>query len=172
MLPRISVIIWLWVFLLVGCTAFTLVDKSNSDFLAPLKSQIKDRGQMLPIGATAIIGEETIELEVAETSEQQKVGLMYRTSLSNNRGMIFIFKQPIYPRFWMKNVKIPLDMIFLRDGKIKEIASNVPPCSADPCPSYGPPTLIDWVIELRGQRAAELGIKIGDRIQIKFLNKP
>jgi len=72
----------------------------------------------------------------------------------------------------MKNTKIPLDMVFLRDGQVKAIKVNVPPCTTTPCPSYGPEseTLIDQVIELRAGRAAELGLKVGDRVSIKFLD--
>jgi hypothetical protein len=71
----------------------------------------------------------------------------------------------------MKNTKIPLDMVFLKDGEVKAIEADVPPCTADPCPSYGPETPIDQVIELRGGRAAELGLKVGDRVSVKFLDE-
>jgi len=71
----------------------------------------------------------------------------------------------------MKNTKIPLDMVFLKDGEVKAIEANVPPCTTDPCPSYGPQTSIDQVIELRGGRAAELGLRVGDRVSVKFLDE-
>jgi uncharacterized membrane protein (UPF0127 family) len=61
-------------------------------------------------------------------------------------------------------------MIFLREGEVKAIASAVPPCQTDNCPVYGPEeTLIDQVIELRGGRANELGLAVGDRIEVDFL---
>lgn len=129
-------------------------------------------GQMLPISAQAEIGGQRILLEVARTQQQQQIGLMYRTSLAANRGMLFSFDPPRPVSFWMKNTKIPLDMIFLQAGRVKAISANVPPCTADPCPSYGPENtiIIDQVIELRGGRAAELGLKVGDRVSIKFLD--
>jgi hypothetical protein len=71
----------------------------------------------------------------------------------------------------MKNTKIPLDMVFLRNGEVKAIAANVPPCTAEPCPSYGPQIPIDQVIELRGGRAAELGLKVGARVSVEFLDE-
>jgi hypothetical protein len=98
------------------------------------------------------------------------MGLMYRTTLADDRGMLFPFEPPQPVSFWMKNVRIPLDMIFLRDGEVKAIAASVPPCTAEPCPTYGPPTAVNQVIELRGGRAAELGLKVGDRVKIKFLD--
>lgn len=128
-------------------------------------------GQTLPISAQADIKGQRILLEVARTHQQQQIGLMYRTSLAGNRGMLFPFEPAQPVSFWMKNTKIPLDMIFLREGRVKAIAANVPPCTADPCPSYGPENTItiDQVIELRAGRAAELGLKVGDRVNIKFL---
>lgn len=126
--------------------------------------------QSLPISAQAQIGDRLISLEVASTRQQQATGLMGRTSLADDRGMLFEFKPPQSVSFWMKNVRIPLDMIFLRDGKVKAIAASVPPCTAEPCPTYGPSdTTIDRVIELRGGRAAELGLKVGETVKIKFL---
>jgi uncharacterized protein len=138
-----------------------------------VSSSPTNAGQMLPISAQAEIRGQRISLEVARTRQQQQMGLMYRTSLADNRGMLFPFDPPQPTSFWMKNTKIPLDMIFLRDGQVKAIFANVPPCKADPCPSYGPENtiLIDQVIELRAGRAAELGLKVGDRVTIKFLDR-
>jgi hypothetical protein len=136
-------------------------------------SQVKapvNLGQTLPISAQAIIAGRIIELEVAQTQQQQATGLMYRITLPDNRGMLFSFDSPQPIRFWMKNVRIPLDMIFLKDGEVKAIAASVPPCTAEPCPTYGPGTAVNQVIELRGGRAAELGVKVNDKVNIKFLN--
>lgn len=95
---------------------------------------------------------------------------MNRTSLASDRGMLFPFNPPRPAQFWMKNTLIPLDMLFLRNGVIKSIAKNVPPCKADPCPTYGSPNEeIDQVIELRGGSALQLGLKVGDRVSVQFL---
>lgn len=129
------------------------------------------QGQALPISAKATIAGQPIALEVATTPQEQATGLMYRTSLADDRGMLFPFNPPQRVSFWMKNVAINLDMIFLRDGEVQAIEANVPPCTTLPCPTYGPNgTLVDQVIELRGGRAAELGLKVGDQIDIQFLN--
>ncbi|WP_234996643.1 DUF192 domain-containing protein [Planktothrix sp. PCC 11201] len=127
-------------------------------------------GQMLPITAKAKIGGELIQLEVAKTPQQQALGLMYRTDLADDRGMLFPFAQPRVVGFWMKNCKIPLDMIFLRGDVVKAIQVNALPCEQEPCPTYGPDVPVDRVIELRGGRSQELGLKVGDRIPINFLN--
>ncbi len=126
-------------------------------------------GQSLPISAQVEIGDRILGLEVAKTVEQQAMGLMYRNTLADDRGMLFEFNPPQPVRFWMKNVAIPLDMIFIKDGKVKAIAAAVPPCNSTPCPTYGPGTLIDRVIEVRGGRAKELGLKVGEPVNIKFV---
>ncbi len=128
--------------------------------------------QSLPIAAQTRIGGNLIQLEVARTPQQQEIGLMNRTKLANDRGMLFPFDPPRPVQFWMRNTLIPLDMLFLRNGVVAGIAQNVPPCKADPCPTYGDRNQdIDQVIELRGGRAAELGLKAGDRLAVQFVKK-
>ncbi len=125
-------------------------------------------GQLLPITAEADLAGTTVQLEVAETRQQQALGLMYRTELADDRGMLFPFEFPRRASFWMKNVPISLDMIFLLEGQVQAIAENVPPCEAEPCPTYGPGSLlVDQVIELRGGRAAEIGLQPGDSVEIR-----
>ena len=134
---------------------------------APLEASTADpRGQQLPIEARAIVGDQTILLEVAKTPEQQEIGLMFRTELPSDRGMLFPFGQTRMARFWMKNTLIPLDMVFLREGRVVAIEVNVPPCRKDPCPSYGPSLWVDAVLELPAGRSAQLGLKVGDRLAI------
>lgn len=153
--------------LLLGCAA------TPTAFLEPTSHpQVRDSvisGQTLPIAAQVVIAERKIGLEVAQTQEEQAIGLMYRTTLADDRGMVFLFDPPQTVSFWMKNVRIPLDMIFLRDGKVKEIKNSVPPCTTEPCPTYGAAT-VDQVIEIRGGRAKELGLRVGDRLEVQFLD--
>jgi uncharacterized protein len=127
--------------------------------------------QKLPIEATAEIGGKTFELEVAKTAQQQQIGLMYRKTIPSQQGMLFVFEPSRYVRFWMKNVILPLDMIFLREGKIKAVLVNVPPCSTESCPTYGPATEVDQVIELRGGEAAKLNLQINNPVVIKYLKR-
>jgi uncharacterized membrane protein (UPF0127 family) len=138
---------------------------------SPPATEDSSQGQVLPVTAMAIVKGETIKLEVAETPEEQAMGLMYRTSLADDRGMLFPFNPPRPVRFWMKNCLISLDMIFIRDGVVRAIIPDVPPCTAEPCPTYGPDVPIDGVIELRAGRAAELGLEVGDRLDLQFLER-
>lgn len=146
--------------------------QDNSPAPKPAEIKTEQQGQNLPITAQAMIANKTIQLEVAKTPEQQSMGLMYRTSLPEDRGMLFPI-QPARPvKFWMKNCRMSLDIIFLFQGVVKEIALNTPPCVEEPCPVYGPNNkLIDQVIELRGGWAREYGLKVGDRIAVEFLKQ-
>lgn len=102
-------------------------------------------------------------VEVAATEEQQQTGLMNRSELARDRGMIFPFTQPRIASFWMKNTLIPLDIIFVRtDGTIANIAANAVPLSLEPMGSDG---VVGSVLELNGGQAAELGIEPGDKVE-------
>ena len=161
---------------LLGCSpALPVANPGATGILVSQSPRATTSAQVLPVSARARIADrpsaepsKKIELEVAKTVEQQAMGLMYRTSLPDDRGMLFEFKPARGVNFWMKNCKISLDMIFLRDGVVEAIEVSAPPCTADPCPTYGPDTAVDRVIELRGGRAAELGVKKGDRLEIEF----
>lgn len=127
-------------------------------------------GQVLPISAKAIAKGQVLELEVARTQQEQSLGLMFRPELPPNRGMLFPFAPPQPVSFWMQNVPVSLDMVFLRQGQVVEIAT-APPCSATPCPTYGPKGKVDQVIELRAGRAKELGLEVGDHVVVEFLER-
>jgi uncharacterized protein len=100
-------------------------------------------------------------VEVAATPAEQQTGMMFRRSLAPDRGMIFPYWPPQTVGFWMRNTFIPLDMVFIRaDGSIARIATAVPQ-SLDNVSSYEP---VVAVLEIAGGRAAELGIKEGDRV--------
>lgn len=155
--------------LLMGCspptTAKPPIASPNSPTQAPVAA-----GQKLPISATATIPNGTkIQLEVAKTPQQQAMGLMYRPALPDDRGMLFAFPSPQPVNFWMKNVPVSLDMVFLQNGVVKYIQASAPPCASEPCATYGPNVPINTVIELRSGRAAELGLKVGDSVKIELL---
>ena len=129
-------------------------------------------GQLLPVSAIARVttstGEYLIDLEVARTSAEQSLGLMFRSELPDNRGMLFPFAQPRRTSFWMKDVPVPLDMVFIRNSAVIAITAEAPPCASLPCPSYGPNgDLVDQVMELRSGRAAEIGLQPGDSVIVE-----
>ena len=101
-------------------------------------------------------------VEVARTMEQQQKGLMFRTAMGPDEGMLFPSDTPEARSFWMKNTVIPLDIVFIGpDHLISNIAANATPYSLDPIPSSGAAIA---VLELNGGRAAQLGIRPGARV--------
>ncbi|UVO54215.1 DUF192 domain-containing protein [Sphingomonas sp. SUN039] len=101
-------------------------------------------------------------IEVARTEAQQERGLMFRSHLAPDQGMIFPMDPPRMASFWMKNTVIPLDMIFIRaDGTIARIAAETVPYSLAPVSSGEP---VAAVLEIAGGRAAELGINEDDKV--------
>jgi uncharacterized protein len=132
------------------------------------KTQNVEKAQYLPITARAKIAGRTINLEVTRTIPEQSKGLMFRSTLPDDRGMLFNFDPPQSISFWMKNVPVPLDMVFIYQGKVVAIAANAPPCKAIPCPIYpSTPVVTDQVIELRAGLTEEIGLKLGDRITVE-----
>ncbi|MEB3295373.1 MAG: DUF192 domain-containing protein [Synechococcales bacterium] len=125
------------------------------------------RSQSLPITAQVLLKGKTFQLEVAETPDQQAMGLMYRPALPDDRGMLFPFEPARPVSFWMMNVPVALDMVFIAQGRVVAIAANVPPCAQQPCPFYGPPQAVDHVLELRSGRTKEIGLRVGEPVQIK-----
>jgi uncharacterized membrane protein (UPF0127 family) len=110
----------------------------------------------IPLTITSKGQAHKFNVEVARTDAEQDRGLMFRTSLPADGGMIFPFEKPRIGSFWMKNTLIPLDMVFIRaDGSIDRIAENTIPESLEPVVSGGE---VSAVLELAGGTAARLGI--------------
>jgi hypothetical protein len=151
-------------YLLMGCT-----EPPSPQSTAASPPEARTAPQILPITAKATLANQLFELEVAKTPQQQAIGLMYRTFLPPNRGMLFPFSPAQPVRFWMKNCKISLDIVFLHQGKVVGISANTPPCTTEPCPQYGPEALVDQVIELQSGRAAAIGLKVGDTVKVQLL---
>lgn len=102
-------------------------------------------------------------VEVARSGPEQARGLMFRTAMGANEGMIFPMDPPRAAAFWMRNTVIPLDLLFVGvDGRISNIAANAVPYDERPLASVG---LVKAVLELNGGRAAELGIVPGDTVE-------
>ncbi|GAB4217287.1 MAG: hypothetical protein OHK0012_21320 [Synechococcales cyanobacterium] len=120
--------------------------------------------------ASVVINGQTIDLEVARTPEEQAQGLMYRTQLPANQGMVFPFDPPQPTQFWMWQTCLNLDIIFVAQERVVHVAADVPPCRQQPCPVYGPPPqqLVDYVVEIQGGLASKLGLKVGDPLPVTF----
>jgi hypothetical protein len=118
--------------------------------------------QVIPLTVTHQGKRHGFRVEVARNPSEQARGLMFRTEMGADEGMIFPLQPPRMASFWMKNTVIPLDIIFIgTDRRIINIAANTVPYSEESRDSQG---LAAAVLELNGGRAAELGIAPGDKV--------
>jgi uncharacterized protein len=107
-------------------------------------------------------GDRIIQIEVAETEQDKSIGLMFRTSLALDAGMLFPYSPAQEVSMWMKNTYISLDMVFIRgDGTVHRIQPRTEPLSESIVASGGPVTA---VLELVGGGAEKLGLKPGDKV--------
>ena len=127
---------------------------------------------MLAICTACSAGDPSVELggkyfgvEIADTREKQALGLMFRDSMPADQGMLFIFPGEAPRSFWMKNTRIPLDiMYFDKDLKLVSISADTPPCRVRYCPSYPSTGPAKYVLELNAGTASGLGVGVGDRL--------
>lgn len=109
-----------------------------------------------------------VRVEIVADDESRARGLMFRDRLAPDAGMLFVFPASTELSFWMKNTLIPLDMIWIDDSqRVVGVLYDVPPCKADPCPSYGPPAgvMARYVLEVAGSVARQHGIVAGSQLR-------
>jgi len=129
---------------------------------APAQDKPQTGLRQVPLTITSANGTHQFTVQVAATEQQQERGLMFYRSLAPNQGMIFPYDPPENIAFWMKNTLIPLDMLFIRaDGTIARIVT-AKALDETPVPAGEP---VAAVLEIRGGRAGELGIREGDRVE-------
>lgn len=103
------------------------------------------------------------EVEIADDPVERAEGLMYRQSLADNAGMLFLYPHPQPVEFWMKNTPLSLDIVFVRrDGTIARIAENTAPMTEQLISSGEP---VRAVLEVKGGTMRQLGISVGDRLR-------
>ena len=123
-----------------------------------------------PEGTPVEINNQTIFVDVADSPVKQAKGLMFRKSLDENRGMLFVFEREAKHSFWMKNTLIPLDMLWLNtDKEIIHIEHSAPPCKEDPCPTFGPQSSnAKYVLEVNGGWSIENSVGLGDSVNFEL----
>ena len=149
---------------------FVASEREGADLAGAMAANamlVEDRGDVLGVRDLGI-GD---GLEIAADQEMRSQGLMYRDHLADDRGMIFVFPQSGDYAFWMKNTIIPLDMIWIDEGKkVVHVTSDVPPCQADPCPSYPPGAQAMYVLEVAAGVAAKHHVAAGDVLRFEHLD--
>jgi len=106
-----------------------------------------------------------IPVELAVTNSERERGLMYRDFLADDAGMLFIFNgKGTYP-FWMKNMKFPIDIIWINDDAIVHIERDVPPCASEQCLSYWPEEEANYVLEVPANFTLKTGLEVGSKVE-------
>ena len=112
--------------------------------------------------------EHCFNIELADSKEERRQGLMFREKMDAGKGMLFIFDKQGFYSFWMKNTLIPLDIIWINeDKKVVVISKNAQPCAPDECVSINPKKEARYVLELNAGIADKIGLKIGDKACFK-----
>ena len=128
------------------------------------------KAEITKTGEVTIDGH-TIKVEIADTFNTRAKGLSGRSSMDANSGMLFVFEsKKTLENFWMKDMLIPLDFIWIADGKIVKIDKNVPaPAPNTPdgrLPFYAPGQPIDYVLEVNANYTDKNGVKVGDSVTL------
>lgn len=115
-----------------------------------------------------IINGKTFKVDLAQTPEQQVTGLSQTNSLRDNQGMLFVFADKRYRNFWMKDMKFPIDIIWIEDNTIIGIEQNAPVPAKD---DTNPPVFrssgeANYVLEINAGLAEKYGIKVNDQVKI------
>ncbi|MBI3772824.1 MAG: DUF192 domain-containing protein [Gammaproteobacteria bacterium] len=109
----------------------------------------------------------TFIVELAETPDEHATGLMNRTQLAPNHGMLFVYAGPYQVSFWMKNTLLALDILFFdADGRLLETYLDIQPCRQTSCPRYQSHFPIQYALELPAGSVGNFGIHKGDQFKI------
>lgn len=171
MLHRSTAVLLLWLIVVTSCSA---QEESRSDgepeagrpsaaATFPSRAPTFAPGKaLIDTGGDSVL----IDVEVAETPEQQQFGLMFRESLDERAGMVFLFFGERSGSFWMKNTIIPLSIAFFDDNGMIQAILDMEPCKADPCKRYDPGVTYTGALEVNQGAFDDWGVSVGDRITI------
>lgn len=121
---------------------------------------------------TVVLRGETFRVEIADDDAERARGLMHRERMDADAGMLFLFEQQGPQAFWMKNTRIPLDILYFdRDWILVGWSLDTPPCSlGDRCPSYPSQAPAQYVLELNAGTARRIGAAFGDRLTVQGID--
>ena len=125
----------------------------------------------IPQKAAVLIGAHSFDAEIADTLTTRNKGLSGRPSLPPNSAMLFVFGIPGAYGFWMKDMRFPIDIVWMRKGKIIGFAENVQPEPGKNIlrlQSYYPPSAVDRVLEINAGLVKQHGFTVGDAVRIVF----
>jgi len=157
----------------IATVAFTLLiassckDDKNTVIKEKVEVSFKKEGvlQLKKADSDSII--RTVDIEIADNEYETQTGLMYRTTLGVNQGMLFIFPDVSYRSFYMTNTKIPLDIIYIAEDKtIVSFQKNAKPLDESSLPSEAP---AKYVLEINGGLSDEWQLEVGDQMEFQTI---
>lgn len=121
--------------------------------------------------ASVFIGTGKWQVEIADDARLRAKGLSGRKKLNDNKGMLFVFPEPGYYKFWMKEMNFPLDIIWIKGNKVVSVSANAPPLSLKQMSKgkvfYNPPEPVDKVLEINAGEAEKYNIGVGSPVLIR-----
>jgi uncharacterized membrane protein (UPF0127 family) len=110
-----------------------------------------------------------LQAELMIKDEDRMMGLMFRPSLSLDRGLLFVFEDVDFHGIWMKNCRFPIDIVWLdEERRVVHVSESVPPCKADPCPVYQPMKKAAYVVEINAGQARREKATLGSRLEFQL----
>jgi hypothetical protein len=107
-----------------------------------------------------------VRVEIAESDAARERGLMGRTTIDEDAGMLFVWPNDVASGFWMKDTLVRLTVAFISaDGRIVRMF-DMEPCTADPCPVYDPRETYRMALEVRQGALERKGVRVGDRVRL------
>ena len=110
-----------------------------------------------------------LQVEVMVEDADRAMGLMFRPSLPDDRGMLFVFRQLGHHGIWMKNCRFPIDIVWLDESlEVVHVQEAAPPCTRDPCPTYRPMRSAQYVLEINSGQASREGVEVASRLDFEL----
>jgi hypothetical protein len=153
--------------ILFAAAAIVAIVAALAIFLSLQEPVSADQAMRLPVDPSPLTietdgGSRSFTIEIADDANERSAGLMFRQTMDDDRGMLFVFPDTRQVSFWMRNTPMPLDLVFIgQDGRIRDILPGEPFSDAP----IGPQDPVRFVLELKRGTADELGIEDGDQVR-------
>jgi uncharacterized membrane protein (UPF0127 family) len=121
-----------------------------------------------PLGVKVQIGDHVFSVDVAVTTPEKELGLGNRDSLEPNRGMLFVYDHKERFSYWMKNMRFPIDILWIADDTIVDMTKNIPVDTVLPLKIYSPNVPVNRVLELNAGICDQYSIRVGDTVHVRM----
>jgi len=151
------------ILIVLGVFTFSCKEEKKHSNVTKVEVKFKKEGELSILKASNDSLIKSLNIEIADDEYQTQTGLMYRNSMEDNQGMLFIFPDSQYRYFYMRNTEIPLDIIYIDQNKsIVNIQKNAKPHDETSLASEGP---AKYVLEINGGLSTQWNLEKGDKIE-------